>query len=272
VVDDKYALRGTMPDTAAAPTSASAVIDKLAQTVFWVSTVGLLVVSIAVIVASLPFANTPTGNAAGIAAEKVFSAIVPLFGTWVGAIIAHYFSRENFKSASDSVQQMAARISPDDQLRATPVKSAMIPRDKMVAETVTGNDDAGVSFASLRSKLTPTVTRVPILNNNGTARYVVHESLIYRYIADNSSAGAFNPQQHNLANLVQHATIGPMLNQFGFVSLEGSLADAKKAMEDIQGAQDVFVTQDGQRTQEVLGWLTNVDIQKNIDISKAQST
>jgi hypothetical protein len=38
--------------------------------------------------------------------DKVFSALVPLFGTWAGTILAFYFARENFDSANQSVQRL----------------------------------------------------------------------------------------------------------------------------------------------------------------------
>jgi hypothetical protein len=33
-------------------------------------------------------------------------------------------------------------------------------------------------------------------------------------------------------------------------------------MEEVKNCQDVFITENGSRDEEVLGWLTNVDITK----------
>ncbi len=242
--------------------SRSGMTNVLAVSVFWGSAGGLILISLAVIVAAA-LGSPETGKAS----EKVFSAVFPLFGTWVGTVLAFFFSRQNFESANQSMQGVVDRLSPDDRLRATPVKDAMISRDKMVVVTVTGDDDGTVSVADLRSKLTATVTRVPVLNDNGTARYIVHESVIYRYIADHPPTA-----DGTLANLVQDAAIGPMLKRFAYVAVNGTLADAKRNMEALAGAQDVFVTDDGTETKEVRGWLTNVDIQKNIDLGRTATT
>jgi hypothetical protein len=233
------------------------VTNVLALSVFWGALIGVVLISFALIAAAALGAKDSTS-----ASEKVFAALVPLFGTWVGTILAFYFSRQNFEAANQSLQNIVNRLSPDDRLRLTPVKDAMIPRDKMVVIVVSNNNDAAITVADLRSKLTATVTRLPVLNDNGTARYIVHESMIYRYIAEHTGDGT-------LADIVQRPEIGQMIKRFGFVSLTGSLADAKRNMEAISGAQDVFVTDDGTESKEVRGWLTNVDVQKNIDLDTA---
>ena len=57
-----------------------------------------------------------------------------------------------------------------------------------------------------------------------------------------------------------------MVDSLAFVSMQSLLADAKQAMEKIKGCQDVFVTENGKQSQPVKGWLTNVDIAKNIKV------
>jgi hypothetical protein len=45
-----------------------------------------------------------------------------------------------------------------------------------------------------------------------------------------------------------------------FVSQDRTLADAKAAMGQLPGCQDVIVTKSVNNTEPVLGWLSNVDI------------
>jgi len=54
--------------------------------------------------------------------------------------------------------------------------------------------------------------------------------------------------------------------KIGYVQRTGTLADAKAAMEAVPGAQDVFVTDTGDHTGRVVGWLTDVDISQNIEL------
>jgi hypothetical protein len=226
--------------------------DAIALFVLILSVVGVLLISTLII--SLDHDS----------ADKVFSAIIPLFGTWVGTVLAFYFSKENFESASRSLHQAIASLSDDEKLKAKPIKEAMIARAKMSVIVMQGDDDRSVDLPSLQSKLGPNITRIPVLNANESVRYVLHESLIYKFVSEKSGAGAFDPKQFSLADLVSHATIGPQLTLYGIIRIDGTLADAKQAMEKIPGAQDVFVTQSGTKSDPVQGWLTNVDITKNI--------
>jgi hypothetical protein len=198
--------------------------------------------------------------------DKIFAALIPLFGTWVGTILTFYFTRENFDAANRSMQQMVKQLTPDERLKSIAVKTAMIPRNKMVVQTVADNNDAAVHFDALQAMLRPPVTRIPVLNSDDSPRYVVHESMIYKFVAEHSvPATGFVAAQHTLADLVADPTIGPMIKLFGLVSVNGTLADAKREMEKVPGAQDVFVTEDGSSNKPVLGWLTNVDITTNLN-------
>src|SRR5215216_1658496 len=58
-------------------------------------------------------------------AQNVFNAVLPLFGTWVGTVLAYYFSRENFAAASDSTQQLVRDLK-EERLNSTLVADVMI--------------------------------------------------------------------------------------------------------------------------------------------------
>src|SRR5688572_6020838 len=40
------------------------------------------------------------------ASQRIFSSLLPLLGTWVGTVLAYYFSSKNFETASQSVERM----------------------------------------------------------------------------------------------------------------------------------------------------------------------
>jgi len=44
-------------------------------------------------------------------AKEVFNSLLPMFGTWVGTLLAFYFSKDNFEAATRSVTNMAGKIS-----------------------------------------------------------------------------------------------------------------------------------------------------------------
>jgi hypothetical protein len=45
----------------------------------------------------------------------VFNALLPLLATWVGMVLAYYFSRKNFETASQSVERMVSLTVERDQ-------------------------------------------------------------------------------------------------------------------------------------------------------------
>src|SRR5258707_14126556 len=42
--------------------------------------------------------------------QYVFGALLPLWGTWIGTILAYYYSKQNFESANKSVQQIVDKM------------------------------------------------------------------------------------------------------------------------------------------------------------------
>jgi hypothetical protein len=225
--------------------------DRLAWTIVVASIAGLLIV--AAMAVTLGDAEMP---------DKVFMTLVPLFGTWVGTVLAYYFSKENFESASRSLREVVKQLSPDDQLSTIAVTKAMIAVDKIkkVDWPATGNPTQTV--AELRDMLKAPVTRIPVLGADGAAKYVLHESLIYRFIA-NLAAGV-DPKAKTLKDLVDDPVAATQVSKFAVVGEKATLLDAKTAMEKISGAQDVFVTADGDTKSKITGWLTNMDISKNM--------
>lgn len=63
--------------------------------------------------------------------QYVFTALLPLWGTWMGTVMAFYFSKENFLAASQSVQRLVEQITPNQRLEATKCVKVMIPVDKI---------------------------------------------------------------------------------------------------------------------------------------------
>jgi hypothetical protein len=191
--------------------------------------------------------------------DQVFSAVVPLFGTWVGTVLAFYFARQNFESASRSMQGLVDRLSPEEQLRSTPVRDVMIKASEIVAIRLKPTEtEADIPFASIEGALSPKVTRVPILNADGAVRYVLHQSLIYKVKA--AQAPGATP---TLKDMLADDALRKLAEALAFVKTDASLADAKRAMDAVSGCQDVFVTQNGKREEPVLGWLDNARMAKS---------
>jgi hypothetical protein len=258
----------TAPNNPAAAALDAVQRDQLARLVISISGFGLVVVSIVVIAVSWLKADDPSRTS-----TMVFNSLVPLLGTWVGTVIAFYFSSSNYKAAADGVRDLVQQLTPDQKLASVPVSRAMVPRSRMTvirlattANAAQAAIDAAAAAINLRTDvialLQDPVTRVPVLDQNDVALYIIHESVLYQY--------ASVPDAPPAVPAAAARTLSSFLNYQGmrdrasntkaFVSASASLADAKGAMGKVAGCQDVFVTQSGQATDPVMGWLTNVDI------------
>ena len=98
--------------------------------------------------------------------------------------------------------------------------------------------------------------RLPIFADDDRPLFMVHRSILERYLLDQQLEGQ-NLDDLTVRDLLD-ACGGSFATAFATVSASASLADAQQAM--VGNIRDVFVTDDGTRNKPVLGWLTNVDL------------
>ena len=119
--------------------------------------------------------------------QILFSAILPLFGTWIGTILAFYFSRENLLAANKTVQHLVDSITSDKKLAAIKARDIMIPTSKLIyKEYKTGTDDSTLNLKTdfLDFISTNKISRILLLDENKVAKYVLHKSIIQEFIAE----------------------------------------------------------------------------------------
>ena len=107
------------------------------------------------------------------------------------------------------------------------------------------------------------VKRLPILTANDHPKYMIHEASISTYLtvtghADSDTLEAFIAERE-----AAEMRFG---NEQGYVVVAetASLTDAKNALEQVAGAQDIFVTKAGTATEPLLGWISNVRLTKHL--------
>lgn len=239
------------------------------------SAVGLVVLSFVIIL--MAFTRTPTGQNPIDSVQLVFNALLPLLGTWVGTVLAYYFARDNFESAARNTLNLVREVSPLDQLRQVSVRTAMLPRAEIKAISLAGKTPTDVTVKEALTMLQdPNVTRLLLLKEKDVVAYVIHQAMLYKFVAEQNSTGdsspPFDPAKATLAQFFAAAsghrawkTMGELCEKaIGFVPADANMADAKLAMENIEGCQDVFVTETGRRDSPVLGWLMNNDIARHL--------
>jgi hypothetical protein len=192
----------------------------------------------------------------------VFNALLPLLGTWVGTVLAYYFSSKNFEAASQSVERMVT-LTTEQKLAQIFVDKEMIPAARIVvAQIPAGKAAKDVPLKDLRSRLGGKITRIPIVDANGIVQYILHQSGLFKFIADKALAGtaASDIDKLTLQDLVDDAELKNWVGNIVFVSEQASVGAAKQAMEAQPGCQDLVVTKTGSKTEPMLGWMTNTDI------------
>lgn len=146
--------------------------------------------------------------------------------------------------------------------RALPVTSLMT-RVKDVYMKVLGAAGAeAVNLGALLDELdVEEKSRVPLVDEQRRPLYIVHTSMIDRFISKRSRAGATRQEVDalTLADLLAEPGMRQMFEStLAVVGEEATVADVRKAMAD--DVRDVFVTAGGGRDEPVLGYLTNVDL------------
>jgi hypothetical protein len=193
--------------------------------------------------------------------KMVFTAALPLFGAWVGTILAFYYGRENFEAASRSIIRIAETAGAE-RLKEIPVTMKMIARKDMIVED---RPVDSIKLTEILNKLSEK-ERLPILNDKGAIIYMIHRSAIDRYLTQKALQSATSDTLKELtlnALLKENSEFKAIFeNSFGIVKENATLADVKIEMERIPKCQDVFITSTGNKADPVIGWITNNIIQE----------
>jgi Na+-transporting NADH:ubiquinone oxidoreductase subunit NqrC len=197
----------------------------------------------------------------------IFNMILPMVATWVGTILAFYFGRENFESASRQVQNMASKMSKEPS-GGMLVTAVMKPFDDMIYyQIVEGKSEADITLEVLQQKLAlkDKASRIPIVDENKVLRYMIHESSINKYLA--SGKTKTDTLKQFLDWWMKEYSVEFIFNKaFIIVPEKTALNDANEKMEQLPYCRDVFVTRGGNPQEPVTGWISNITLLKFLDV------
>lgn len=213
------------------------------------------------VVALLVAALEPTNRAQNV--KDILALLLPVIGAWVGTVLAFYFGRENYVAAAQNSEKLLA-LTLEQKLESSKASEAMRPIAKIVA--LRADDDTQVKLKDdMLDKMSDSKSRLPVLGSNDVARYIVHRSMIDRFIADRAMKG--DPIAGlTLADLVGDADIKAMVTSFAVIAPDDKLTLAKHKIDADPRCLDVFVTEGGNRAKPVMGWITNNAM---LELSKA---
>ncbi|MDO8898783.1 MAG: hypothetical protein Q7V19_14130 [Bacteroidales bacterium] len=196
--------------------------------------------------------------------DIVTKSILPLVATWMGAIIAYYFAKDNFNAAADRYDSMIDKLSPEDKMRSKSIEKEMIPIKDM--KTFQLND-------MINKLILKDIHNAPVMEGlhrfifleAKKCRYIIHRSIFDRFIS--KKLIQFETMNDNINSNIRTLTLSNLIEEkdeaiFNFVHrsivylpVTGNLLDAKKALESNKFSQDVVITKNGRSDEEVLGWI-----------------
>lgn len=237
--------------------------------------------------------------------EKLFTILLPVIGTWMGTILAFYFSKENFEAANQRVKDLVNQITTtDEKLQVLKASDVMIKLDTSILMTVKDeNDFRSRKLSELIKKMEDSHSeRMPILQE-GTLKfiYLIYRTTIERFIlgynngsikintttpaapAANAPAPANNPPVPAPIPTVDLTVNHMFQSDFQlikdirdckgyFLPISATLDQVKRAMQDNTICQDVFITKTGSKDESVEGWITNTIIIEKAELFKKAGT
>lgn len=230
--------------------------DLLALTITSVSVICLSYIAIAAV------SSTQTN-------QHVLSAVLPLLASWVGTVLAYYFSKENFETAHRSVSNMVDKVTKEKEIKSIPVTEKMINRQNIYCRKE--SEISTVKIFNLLQDLDISGniwTRLPILNDQDQVKYILHRTLITNFLMKkyndmNEKAEKCILADLMLEDLIKDDDFKGKGELFVIVSKASTLAEAKASMDTTSDCKDIFVTEHGQKNEPMLGWITNAILMEN---------
>lgn len=200
--------------------------------------------------------------------QYVIGVLLPLWGTWIGTVLAYYYSKENFESANKSVQQIVDKLTSEKKLATVKAIDTMIAKENLIKQMVGPGEDL-TKFKLKEDCIdfveTNKIKRVIILDDKDCAKYVIHRDLISFFITNEIWAGG-DVKDLSLKDMYEKGNPdikSTMDNSVKFIGKNANLLEAKNLMQQYKTCQDVFITENGNPAESILGWITNVTISEN---------
>ncbi len=214
--------------------------------------------------------------------KGLFNVLLPVIGTWMGTLLAFYFSKDNFEAASKQAQELAGQMNNTaGKLQDLKVGDIMIkPNDSSLLVVKDEADFKTKELKDLMEKMDESHSdRLPILQKD-TLKFVflIYRSTIERFIVALTTGSEVKiPGKTVTIDNIPDLTMDDMYQsnfklfqeimaiKNCFLPLTATLDKVQQAMVDNSVCQDVFITQTGNKDEKVEGWITN-----NMIIEKAE--
>ena len=211
--------------------------------------------------------------------KEVFGILLPVIGTWVGTIMAYYFSKENFEAASQNVSDLVKHVtSTEEKLREVKVTEVMTSPENFPYKTIDKSNKIEESDIKILELIflmdNANSERYPILEKD-TLKFIFlfYRSTLERFMIgyQHSTIGlkdklrAIKPDDLTIKNMFESnyqliKDVNELTKKKIFLSINATSEEARQMMQDNTLCQDIFVTKTGNRNEKVEGWITDKNI------------
>lgn len=217
----------------------------LAPLIISIGTAGIVVLALTIIIVFASVTDDNIRENLDTLLLSIFSAVLPVFATWVGTILAFYYSNESFKQASDAARGAAGGEKSEELGKS----ARLIPYDKIARLDLKPDERAeAVLMKRIRDQFNPPASRIVIFSNTKKPLYIIRKKLDF-------SASEQTPAQTVEEYLTRDKNKADAQN-FKFLPLKATVEDAR-AMLNVYRVADLFANDSGSADEPVKGWLTD---------------
>jgi hypothetical protein len=214
----------------------------------------VVIITVIIAVYEMWFTSAPNMDFIG-------KSLLPLWGTWIGTVLAFYFGKSNFDAVSSSYQAAIKALTPEDKIAQLPVKDIMIPVNQLqylVFDEEKGNKIKDI-LALPRFAM---FNRFAVFESNRILKCIIHRSTFNQFIVNklNDIEKKSKVDELILQDIIDEKSPvikNMLINGFNFIHINANLLDAKKALDAKPECLDIFVTANGKSTEPVMGLITN---------------
>ena len=95
-------------------------------TIWALSAVGIIAVVILLPTGLAAAGDSTKAPAFSQLAKDILAILLPVIGTWIGTVLAYYYSKENFEAATTGATNLAQQLSPQQKLATTFARDVML--------------------------------------------------------------------------------------------------------------------------------------------------
>jgi hypothetical protein len=224
-----------------------AVRTRIAPLVLSLGSIAIVSLALVLVIAFTVLAVTENAAVAGSVdtlVMGVFGAVLPIVATWVGTVIAFYFTNDAYRQAAQSTRETMTGFAGS----RPKVTSLMIPYDKIEKILVPTRTEADrKTMVDIRAHWTPLISRVFIFEEPKKNPIYVIRKRYSEKLQDADDITKYRSQSPEIA---------ADSKSYGFLAETATVDEAKRAILEHR-YEDVFVTRTGQPTEEVLGWISD---------------